>query len=413
MKRIFLSIVTLLLTATIFGQTDSKTLNDFFESFQKLDSQYHEFYENKNYTQTEKLLLEMLNLSQNLKLDSTEIKEYSETTEMMISNTYYNLACTYSLSYKKKEALVAYEQSIKHGYDNYRHALSDSDLDNIRKEKKFIALTETIKQFDRLTILQNSPGYQKENNDSLPKFTYQSAEKEVLKQVRKFFNLDSIAGTGDEISKILNLLKWTHDNIRHDGGNWALAEFDAIDLYNYHKATGSGINCRQLAQTLNEMYLSIGIPSRYVTCMPKNPKDPDCHVINSVWSSQLQKWIWIDPTFNAYVKDENGILLSIAEVRERLINNKPLILNENANWNNQNPQTKEYYLESYMAKNLYWLQCVDYSRFNAESRYRYIENKYVALLPLGFEIDLSQGIIDPKYVTHDPDYFWQKPEINE
>ena len=63
-------------------------------------------------------------------------------------------------------------------------------------------------------------------------------------------------------------------------------------------------------------------------------------LINSVYSQQLQKWIWIDPTNNAYVKDENGNLLSIAEVRDRLIHNKPLVLNEDANWNNQKKQTK-------------------------------------------------------------------------
>ena len=413
MKRIFLFIATLLLVVTAFGQTDSKVVNDFIASYQELESQYQESYNNKDYKQTEKLLQEMLRLSKNLKLDSSEIEEYQQTIDMFKAGTYYNLACTYSLLYKKAEAVVAYEKSIQCGYDDYRHVLSDSDLDNIRKEKKFGVLTETIKQFDKLTILQSANGYQKETNDSLPKFTYQSAEDANLKQVRKFFKLDSIAGNGDEISKILNILKWAHDNIRHDGSNWALAEFDAIDLYNYHKSTGKGINCRHLSQTLNEMYLSMGIPSRYVTCMPKNPKDPDCHVINSAWSSQLQKWIWLDPTFNAYVKDENGNLLGIAEVRERLINNKPLVLNEDANWNNQQTQKKEYYLESYMAKNLYWIQCVDYSRFNAESRYRYIDNKFIALLPLGFELDLPQGIISPKYVTYDPDYFWQNPEINK
>ena len=413
MKHIFLFIATFLLTATAFGQTDSRAINDFYASFQKLENQRKEFYDNKDYKQTEKLLQETLNLSQNLKLDSSEREKHQGIIDMVNAHIYYNLACTYSLLNKKKEAVVAFEKSIQSGFEEYRHVLSDSDLDNIRKDKKFIELTETIKQFDKLTILQSTNGYQKENNDSLPKFNYQPANHYNLREVRNFFNLDSIAGNGDEISKILNILKWTHDNIRHDGENWALAEFDAIDLYNYHRSTGKGINCRHLSIALNEMYLSMGIPSRYVTCMPKNPNDPDCHVINSVWSSQLQKWIWVDPTFNAYVKDENGNLLSIAEVRERLISNKPLFLNEDANRNNETKQTKEVYLESYMAKNLYWIQCVDYSRFNPESRYRSIDNKYISLLPLGFEIDLPRGIINPKYVTHDPDYFWQKPETNK
>ena len=71
--------------------------------------------------------------------------------------------------------------------------------------------------------------------------------------------------------------------------SFALCEFDAIDIYNYHKSTGKGVNCRHLAIAFNEMYLSMGIKSRYVTCMPKDPNDNDCHVINSVYSQQLNK----------------------------------------------------------------------------------------------------------------------------
>lgn len=37
-----------------------------------------------------------------------------------------------------------------------------------------------------------------------------------LVQLRKHFNLDSIAGSGDEISKIKNLLYWVHNIVPHD-----------------------------------------------------------------------------------------------------------------------------------------------------------------------------------------------------
>lgn len=114
-------------------------------------------------------------------------------------------------------------------------------------------------------------------------------------------------------------------------------------------------------------------------------------------------------TFNAYVKDENGNFLSIAEVRERLIAGKTLVLNEDANWNNKQKQTKEEYLEEYMAKNLYWMECVQDSRFNPESRYRAMNNQYIALKPLGFATDPKVKGKSSVIVTHDPEYFWQKP----
>ncbi|MDR3285928.1 MAG: transglutaminase-like domain-containing protein, partial [Prevotellaceae bacterium] len=311
-----------------------------------------------------------------------------------------------SLQNKTEKAIDAFEKCVKeYEYVEYSHAKADTDLDNIRNDERFIALMESIREKgDYIYILQQAGGYKSADTSRLPHFKYESASNGNLKDVRKYFNLDSIAGQGDEISKILNLLAWVHNTIRHDGNNQALCEFDAIDIYNYYKATGKGVNCRHLAITLNECYLAMGIKSRFITCLPMDEDDQDCHVINSVYSETLKKWLWIDPTNNAYVKDENGNLLSIAEVRQRLIDNLPLVLNSDANWNNQNPRTKEEYLDSYMAKNLYWIQCPAVSKFNAESRYRNNKEIYISIHPLGYEHSPINGVI-----THDPEYFWQNP----
>lgn len=375
----------------------------FFEKHEEIYNVYHDFYKNKQFDMAIKTLKELVTFFDTTTFDSQweDVMAYKND---LVANVYYNLACCYALTAQKKLALETLEKSIRLGYKDYGNMLNDKDFENIRKDKKFKSLLEEIKQYDRLTILQNSSAYIKDDNDSLPQFVYQDSSDYRLVNVRKFFNLDSVAGDGDEISKILNILHFAHNAIRHDGGNFALCEFDAIDLYNYHKSTGEGVNCRHLAIALNEMYLSMGIPSRYVTCMPYNSGDQDCHVINSVWSSQYQKWIWIDPTFEAYVKDENGNYLSIQEVRERLIEGRPVFLNEDANWNNENKQTKEYYLDSYMAKNLYWFDCVTNYCFNPESRYRYVENKHVFLTPSTYEKSSDWAVI-----THDDNYFWQTP----
>ena len=380
-----------------------KEIDMFFEKHDEIYDVYHDYYKNKQFDKAINPLKELVTLFDTTAIDSQWVDAMIYMEEMT-ANAYYNLACCYSLTAQKKLALETLEKSILLGYKDYRNMLNDKDFENIREDKKFKSLLEEIKQYDRLAILQKSSAYIKEDNDSLPQFVYQDSGNYRLMNVRTFFNLDSVAGDGDEISKILNILHFAHSTIRHDGGNFALCEFDAIDIYNYHKSTGKGVNCRHLAITLNEMYLSMGIPSRYVTCMPYDSRDQDCHVINSVWSSQYKKWIWIDPTFEAYVKDENGNLLSIPEVRDRLIEGQPLFLNEDANWNYENKQTKEYYLENYMAKNLYWFDCVTKYCFNPESRYRYVENKHVFLTPSTYEKSSDWAVI-----THDADYFWQAP----
>ena len=398
------SIKQILIVGFFFLSTytfQAQTSDGFYQMVNGFYSQYRSYYDSQQYDLAIQPLKDLVQF-----LDTTKVEADERLINSYKSDGYYNLACCYSLTHQKKPALKALEQAIQLGYKDYGNMKSDTDFDYIRQEKKFKTLLEQLRQFDHLNVLKSSGSYCEEKVDSLPQFSYQSADDPRLQAIREMFKLDSVAGQGGEISKIINILNFIHNTIRHDGNNYALCEFDAIDLYNYHKATGKGINCRHLAIALNEMYLSMGIPSRYITCLPKDPNDPDCHVINTVWSSELRKWIWIDPTFNAYVMDEQGVMLGIAEVRERLIEDRPLVLNEDANWNNESKQTKEHYLENYMAKNLYYFECVVESRFNPESRYRYAGSKYVRLLPLGFEKEDDEWVKN----THDEGYFWQAPK---
>ena len=390
---------------------NAQSLDNYYKKLSEFDTQYRTYYDSGQYGLAIQPLTDLIHYLDSITVfNGPEYDESREKIEQSLAyfkaNTYYNLACSYSLSHQKKAALAALENAIDLGYKDYANMKNDSDFDFIRNEKRFKALLKQIEQYDNLSVLRSAAPYSHEYTDSLPRFIYQSAEDMRLKNVKEFFSLDEVAGDGDEISKILNILRFVHDSIRHDGGNYALCEFDAIDIYNYHKSTGKGVNCRHLAITLNEMYLSMGIHSRYVTCMPKDPNDQDCHVINAVWSSQLKKWIWVDPTFYAFVTDENGTLLGIAEVRERLIDGRPLVLNEDANWNHESQQTKEHYLENYMAKNLYYLECVTENRFNPESRYRDTGSSYVKLVPSDEKEESSERMV----FTHDADYFWQAPK---
>lgn len=292
-KLLFIKVMTIGLFSLIATFVNAQSLDHYYKKISDFDAQYRTYYDSGQYGLAIQPLTDLIHY-----LDSiTAFKgpEYDESREKIEqslayfkANTYYNLACSYSLSHQKKAALVALENAIDLGYKDYANMKNDSDFDFIRNEKRFKALLKQIEQYDNLSVLKSAAPYSHEYTDSLPRFSYQSAEDMRLKNVKEFFSLDEVAGDGDEISKILNLLRFVHDSIRHDGGNYALCEFDAIDIYNYHKSTGKGVNCRHLAIALNEMYLSMGIPSRYVTCMPKDPNDQDCHVINVVWSSQLK-----------------------------------------------------------------------------------------------------------------------------
>lgn len=256
----------------------------------------------------------------------------------------------------------------------------------------------------KLEILKSAPGYA---TDTLRHelFAYVKPGDATLTATRERFNLDSIAGDGDDISRIKNLLYWVHDNITHNGSN-GIPEGprNLTNIYDSAKRNNCGYNCRALAISLCEALLAEGIPARYLTCVPKAwETDPDCHVICVAWSESLDKWIWVDPTFAAYVTDENGLLLHPGEVRHRLVNDLPVVLNADANWNNVSPQTKEQYLDYYMAKNLYILQANTLNQAEPEGETDHRSGLFVSLIPPG--CDYTNAHI----VTSDDQWFWQAP----
>lgn len=404
MKSFILLLYTFFVSSITMAQTQSANWNAYLAKLSAFETQYNKHYPSKEYAQAEGILKTIMFEMDKVKLNATEQKELQANIRSIKANVYYNLACVQSLQSKKKLAIENFKKAIQFGYNEYQHIAKDIDLDSIREEKEFKSLLAELKQYDKLEILQRAGKYQPAQIDSLPVFHYQSANQQNLTEVKTYFKLDSIAGNVDEISKLINVMLYVTNNIKYDGSNWALCEFDAIDFYNYYKTTGKGINCRHKAMMLNEMYLSLGFKSRYITCMPKDDKDPDCHVINCVYSETLGKWLWMDASHGIYVTDENNSMLSIEEVRARLINNQTMKLNKEAK------VVKDWYLDYYMAKNLYWIQCTNHSRFNNESRYRPQDNdlEFISLVPSGFD-ETQNRYLKGNVATNDPVLFWLKP----
>lgn len=271
---------------------------------------------------------------------------------------------------------------------------------------------------DYVGKLKKAAKYNFSDKRAVPEFTYQDSNNVHLQALRRKYNLDSIAGEAGEINQMLNLMHWIHNKVEHDGQHANPEKMNADDMIMACNDGSRGLNCRGLAITLNECFLALGFKSRYITCMPKELEFDDCHVINMVYSNDLKKWIYLDPTNDAYIMNEKGTLLSIEEVRERLINGKPLLLNPGANWNNAEPCTAENYIYYYMAKNLYRLQCPVSSEYNYETQVAGGKIVYLELLPLDGlnqspqkteHVSEKAQFTYTNYVTNNPDLFWKAP----
>ncbi|MFK8102977.1 MAG: transglutaminase-like domain-containing protein [Saprospiraceae bacterium] len=305
--------------------------------------------------------------------------------------------------------------------DSIRYKIHPDSVFNfvILLNGKDSALTQIKYKPTYLDVLKGAVAYNQREQIAIPSFYYQDSSDLRLKVLRKEFKLDSIAGGGNEVSRILNLMHWIHDLVPHDGNSENPVVKNAMSLIKECKQGDRGLNCRGLSTVLNECYLALGIKSRFVTCMPKDSVFNDCHVINMVFSKDLDKWIWIDPTNDAYVMDEKGELLGLAEVREKLIKGEMLILNPDANWNHKASTVKEYYLFNYMAKNSYRFSCPLRSEHDFETNQKGKVRAYVELIPMdGYcqkpkiseKTYKQSGVTFKTYKTNNPNQFWIKPK---
>lgn len=141
---------------------------------------------------------------------------------------------------------------------------------------------------------------------------------ENYETLKSKYGIEKTAGNGTEFERALRLMDEYAPRLTHKSNYDNHIPINALDLLEYSLDNkNQGINCRSKAQILNEMCLSLGIYSRKVWIMPYSQYDGDCHVVNEVWDTSLNKWIMLDITNNTYWVDENNAPLSVLEIREK------------------------------------------------------------------------------------------------
>ena len=391
-------------------------IESFETVFNRQDTKRKELWKSKDFR---KAIVVMQDLhSRYQQLDSLEKVKYIGN----IQGLFYNLSCAYSLIYQIDSSIMYLQNTVDLGPSNYNWLKKDPDLDNIRKDKRYQAIVDKLKEtYDYEFILKRNGSYKKESG-FLPSVNYQAKGASELTALRIKYHLDAIAGNGSEVSRFINLMSWVHQTVRHDGNSSNPSDRHADAMIELCKKENRGVNCRMLATILNEVYLSMGYQSHFVTCLPKDKNDNDCHVINSVFSHELNKWLWMDPSFDTWVKDDKGNFLGIEEVRKRLVDHLPVFASPKID-HNGTPYGGggDEYLHSYMAKNLFQVQIPSISCSAFESRTsmeslvlqnpKPMEKFYIQLIPSEFKHEnVALGkIVNGVYYTNDSEQFWKKP----
>ena len=226
---------------------------------------------------------------------------------------------------------------------------------------------------------------------------------ERAEEIMDYFCLDTLYDADASTwEKTLAIGEFVANNIPHDNQKEYPKYVNAIGLWEYTKTVAPAFNCRLHSILTYELLTAAGIKARYITCLPYDRNDNDCHVVNEVWLPETGEWVMIDTDMKRYITDRKGNLLSLAEIREHFINDKKVVVY----YNFDNPISRITYYHAYMAKNTYWFCCwgdlgfyqEDYTTF-PESKLR---SRYYALVPEGFETFSGKEI-----TTHDPEQFWR------
>ena len=220
------------------------------------------------------------------------------------------------------------------------------------------------------------------------------------REIRTYFRLDTLlrpsAATWDNA---LALARFVARSIPHANEQIQPDKRNAIGLWEYSRTVEPAFNCRLHAILLHELLLASGIVNRFVTCLPADPEDPDCHVVNLVWLPERHKWAMLDSDMRAWLAGADGTPLSLEEMRERCIAGapaevRPLLPGE---------RNDDYY-QAYWAKNLYWFECWEETGYDRETD---CAGRCIELLPpgfAGFRLDASS------VRTTDAERFWAAPD---
>lgn len=257
-----------------------------------------------------------------------------------------------------------------------------------------------LSKFDeRVELLKTSGAYASDTTS----FEMTIVQNEArAKEIRDYFQLDTLYhANATTWEKALAIGKFVSSNIPHANQKKWPNHINAIGLWEYTKDVEPAFNCRLHSIFAFELCLSADIKARYITCMPQDKNDMDCHVVNEVWLPELNKWAMVDTDMGGhYITDNKGTPLSLKEMREHYISGEKMIIHPAFG---KAQKDNDYY--AYMAKNTYWFACWGtLSYYQEDYKVKGIDrNSYIILVPSGFEpFDIGGG----NTITTNAEKFW-------
>lgn len=145
-----------------------------------------------------------------------------------------------------------------------------------------------------------------------------------LRKLRTEYSLDSIANQyNNELDKIKAILGWANKQWTHNGNNNP-EKSDALSILK-EAAEGKNFRCVEYGIVASAALNSIGIQSRVLSLKTRDVEKVKYgagHVVAETYSKDLNKWIFIDPQYNA-MPVLNEMPLNGIEFRDAIYTQNP------------------------------------------------------------------------------------------
>jgi hypothetical protein len=270
-------------------------------------------------------------------------------------------------------------------------------------------------------LLKKHPGFSEKplGYSADIRFQYAPATDADLRKLRETYALDATAGQGPETDRIIRLTRWVFQLAGHANEPEIPKQLNAFNLIRLATVEHMAINCYMKTVILNEVFLAMGFASRQTHLLPHSNEEEESHFITSVYSPAMGNWLLMDPDCGAYVTDENGTILGVAEVRRRLVAGEPLVvmdLSSGQSAFSDAMATAENFMRGvsypwFLSDFIFKIRCPQLSAFDQASL---PDRVYYELIPDGYREELLQapGMTQSgKKIIYlnDEQRFWQKP----
>ncbi|MFA9390252.1 MAG: transglutaminase-like domain-containing protein [Prolixibacteraceae bacterium] len=254
------------------------------------------------------------------------------------------------------------------------------------------------------------------NSESNPVYEFyysDTLKNEYLRDLRQEYQLDVLTEELDtEFEKIKAIVAWTNQQWEHNGSNNP-SKPDALTILK-EADTGKKFRCVEYGIVASSALNSIGIPARVLGLKTRDVekvRHGAGHVVAEAYSTNLKKWIFVDPQFNV-IPMLNGTPLNAIEFQNAIMNNRLKLKLTNSQGDVSVEITSDYI--NWVAKYLFYFDTLFDQGIGNEPNYKAINGMTkITLVPVGEKepkVFQRYSKINYSYYTNSLNDFYKNPK---